>query len=434
MRGATRAFAADPNYYPFQSTLPMRGATSELDKKIRGLMISIHTPHAGSDADAMDAGRQEQNFNPHSPCGERPYYNRRLRTLSVISIHTPHAGSDSFSFYHVRHQQISIHTPHAGSDVLFLCRYHVPIRFQSTLPMRGATYDNSNIKPQPMISIHTPHAGSDIRQSPFQFSNRDFNPHSPCGERPEVTGGGLQTIVFQSTLPMRGATSRLFRMRSISLISIHTPHAGSDTAVLSDLTLHVRFQSTLPMRGATSLLRNRGTVAAISIHTPHAGSDFIDSFVPSRGSAISIHTPHAGSDPGDELIIHRGANFNPHSPCGERRCGCPEPDTGYLISIHTPHAGSDGFRHILNHFDGISIHTPHAGSDDDAVLYKALLKISIHTPHAGSDYKKWLQLYRKEDFNPHSPCGERRVRLSYDKHMDEFQSTLPMRGATRSDL
>ena len=34
--------------------------------------------------------------------------------------------------------------------------------------------------------------------------------------------------------------------------------------------------------------------------------------------------------------------------------------------------------------------------------------ISIHTPHAGSDG----------------------VRLSYDKHMDEFQSTLPMRGAT----
>ena len=40
-------------------------------------------------------------------------------------------------------------------------------------------------------------------------------------------------------------------------------------------------------------------------------------------------------------------------------------------------------------------------------------------------------LIHKTHFNPHSPCGERHV-LDYDKaQADKFQSTLPMRGATR---
>ena len=34
-------------------------------------------------------------------------------------------------------------------------------------------------------------------------------------------------------------------------------------------------------------------------------------------------------------------------------------------------------------------------------------------------------------FNPHSPCGERQEILSSTFEMDEFQSTLPLRGATR---
>ena len=88
------------------------------------------------------------------------------------------------------------------------------------------------------------------------------------------------------------------------------------------------------------------------------------------------------------------------------------------------------------------------------LVYYFVMGISIHTPHAGSDENVVDYEHRTPgDFNPHSPCGERLwglgrvmvsilisihtphagsdgVRLSYDKHMDEFQSTLPMRGAT----
>ena len=55
------------------------------------------------------------------------------------------------------------------------------------------------------------------------------------------------------------------------------------------------FQSTLPMRGATILDGLTEAATKISIHTPHAGSDGIPRVFINTG-LISIHTPHAGSD------------------------------------------------------------------------------------------------------------------------------------------
>ena len=149
----------------------------------------------------------------------------------------------------------------------------------------------------------------------------DFNPHSPCGERLTRLPVILATIIFQSTLPMRGATPAL-------------------RSAVSKLL----FQSTLPMRGATQADKLLLVSGAISIHTPHAGSDLL-----------------------------------------RPACTCP----ALPISIHTPHAGSDsrvGSCAIIGHV------------------------ISIHTPHAGSDSQRVRSRLQPADFNPHSPCGERRCR------------------------
>ena len=71
------------------------------------------------------------------------------------------------------------------------------------------------------ISIHAPRVGSDLRT---------FNPRSPCGERLEDYISGVKRAIFQSTLPVWGAT---IRSRNISpaafLISIHAPRVGSDS-------------------------------------------------------------------------------------------------------------------------------------------------------------------------------------------------------------
>ena len=145
----------------------------------------------------------------------------------------------------------------------------------------------------------------------------DFNPRSPCGERPTTRCSTIGKPIFQSTLPMRGATAALKDFLRGDRISIHAPHAGSDFGRL---------------KAAPSTW--------ISIHAPHAGSDnqvvrAINEhydfnprspcgerrFVPvdfRRDLSISIHAPHAGSDPGSGPGFLRTLHFNPRSPCGER--------------------------------------------------------------------------------------------------------------------
>ena len=78
-------------------------------------------------------------------------------------------------------------------------------------------------------------------------------------------------------------------------ISIHAPRAGSDQIPDGALRARQRFQSTLPVRGATSATSVAASAVSISIHAPRAGSDLrLDRFL--GLSAISIHAPRAGSD------------------------------------------------------------------------------------------------------------------------------------------
>ena len=189
--------------------------------------ISIHTPLAGSDGTARPWSRPCGNFNPHSPCGERQYAYRHPSVKVEISIHTPLAGSDEAgAAVLVKADVISIHTPLAGSDSLLCGRYQYN-KFQSTLPLRGATRSYVDVT-----------------------SITNFNPHSPCGERPRSLPSTPARKKFQSTLPLRGATPASRRLRDM-----------------------IEFQSTLPLRGATHLLPGQPRGKPISIHTPLAGSD-----------------------------------------------------------------------------------------------------------------------------------------------------------------
>jgi len=61
----------------------------------------------------------------------------------------------------------------------------------------------------------------------------------------------LTPFLFQSTLPVKGAT-RLFRQRHLRRhVSIHAPREGSDVTARSTRLNICRFQSTLPVKGAT---------------------------------------------------------------------------------------------------------------------------------------------------------------------------------------
>ena len=146
------------------------------------------------------------------------------------------------------------------------------------------------------------------------------------------------------------------------------------------------FQSTHPLRGAT------------------------DRYAVSRGRAgISIHAPLAGCDAGGLLLGRRRTNFNPRTPCGVRLRACFQaPSLPAFQSTH-PLRGATCF-----------------ACSDDKCEY-----ISIHAPLAGCDCGRVFRLPVCLHFNPRTPCGVRHALHVLTINANIFQSTHPLRGATK---
>ncbi len=100
-----------------------------------------------------------------------------------VSIHAPNEGSDAVRDLLYSNVCVSIHAPNEGSDLSSNTLLLV-WRFQSTLPMKGATHILAQALLESVVSIHAPNEGSD-------FSVLFF---------------AANMAVFQSTLPMKGAT------------------------------------------------------------------------------------------------------------------------------------------------------------------------------------------------------------------------------------
>ena len=146
------------------------------------------------------------NFNPRSPCGERPSCSRSTWMSSWISIHALLAESDNRQLQHHPEGPISIHALLAESDLVAAGEAHGPVSFQSTLSLRRATTMIRAIAPamkfQSTLSLRRATFGitGTISRSIFQSTlslrratrpgtlrpslRTYFNPRSPCGERP----------------------------------------------------------------------------------------------------------------------------------------------------------------------------------------------------------------------------------------------------------
>ena len=167
--------------------------------------------------------------------------------------------------------------------------------FQSTLPVRGATYIVGAYRPAYRFQSTLPVRGA-TGACPSVLRNAEyFNPRSPCGERLVPHRSNLAALIFQSMLPVRGATHERLQREISETISIHAPRAGSDQGKRGVNHKIDKFQSMLPVRGATLAAGFGGLLMSISIHAPRAGSD---------------RPPH--QQPPSVLY------FNPCSPCGER--------------------------------------------------------------------------------------------------------------------
>ena len=160
--------------------------------------------------------------------------------------------------YFAAHHNISIHAPRVGSDLFALAQtfYHIP--FQSTLPVWGAT----SITP------------------PFHFTRTYFNPRSPCGERPRRAATWRPSSNFNPRSPCGERLLEIYGCTKEPNISIHAPRVGSDLLLtLVVMCMSCVFQSTLPVWGATLGGRRMQINVRISIHAPRVGSDSVSEFV-----------------------------------------------------------------------------------------------------------------------------------------------------------
>ena len=69
--GATSKDVRHVSKIPFQSTLPVGGATLFGIPGFPDAVISIHAPRGGSDSEVDFFGNFKRDFNPRSPWGER---------------------------------------------------------------------------------------------------------------------------------------------------------------------------------------------------------------------------------------------------------------------------------------------------------------------------------------------------------------------------
>ena len=216
---------------------------------------------------------------------------------------------------------------------------------------------------------------------------------------------------------------------NLSQISIHAPHAGSDTKLSATYFSH-----------------------SISIHAPHAGSDL--AFFPIGQQIYNFNPrPPCGERPSRQPRGSRRRNFNPRPPCGERLNFSKGKVNSKCISIHAPHAGSDRIRILRLRcrpyfnprppcgerptigsrratFASFQSTPPMRGATKYWPVAMIALFISIHAPHAGSDFRALPASCPQYHFNPRPPCGERPP-PSYSLSKNAlFQSTPPMRGAT----
>jgi hypothetical protein len=191
-------------------------------------------------------------------------------------------------------------------------------RFQSTLPVWGATY--------------------------FDFAGltivSGFNPRSPCGERRHIArtirlergvsihaprvgsdATGAQLPHAESTLPVWGATHSEGEEYNLAPVSIHAPRVGSDANVARCKHCRGAFQSTLPVWGATEEVRSLSMAwSAFQSTLPVWGA------TGSAGAPISL------------------AAFQSTLPVwGATGIGCVLRGSR-IVSIHAPRVGSDGLR------------------------------------------------------------------------------------------
>ena len=180
---------------------------------VDGKKISIHAPRTGSDLPQERNSYDNRQFQSTLPArgATRILFARYNDTL--ISIHAPRTGSDTGKLELHFDKSISIHAPRTGSDMQRVAQTGVAVNFNPRSPHGERHELKEKLCEELQISIHAPRTGSDAFPLSRFAPPYHFNPRSPHGERPCWISAASSSLIFQSTLPARGATVQLVRRR-----------------------------------------------------------------------------------------------------------------------------------------------------------------------------------------------------------------------------
>ena len=284
------------------------------------------------------ASSTSRNFNPRTPCGVRPSAKIHACEHRIFQSTHPLRGATRRFRQRTGCWLISIHAPLAGCDS-GCDRGHVHFPISIHAPLAGCDRGSGSRAPTITISIHAPLAGCDAFRFCSCCASGNFNPRTPCGVRLADACLTKDELEFQSTHPLRGATSSRCRSACRRRISIHAPLAGCD---------------------ALSRLRSSAAI------------DF------------NPRTP-CGVRPARFSGSGCWRNFNPRTPCGVRRVAAFSSSVGSGFQSTHPLRGATSASDDVYIYPGISIHAPLAGCDGCYPIFKALREISIHAPLAGCD-------------------------------------------------
>ena len=105
------------------------------------------------------------------------------------------------------------------------------MKFQSTLPARGATVPRNRRCDERLISIHAPRTGSDATNSVF-FELSNISIHAPRTGSDAMGNRNGQSADISIHAPRTGSDAEKHETKQKTAeISIHAPRTGSDRHV-----------------------------------------------------------------------------------------------------------------------------------------------------------------------------------------------------------
>ena len=125
-------------------------------------VISIHAPRVGSDTWGWPKSSKARPFQSTLPVWGATSQIPFGHHLKIFQSTLPVWGATYSVEYFTEHFLISIHAPRVGSDNVLPSPRQAIKTFQSTLPVWGATQYYTDHTDWLRISIHAPRVGSDL--------------------------------------------------------------------------------------------------------------------------------------------------------------------------------------------------------------------------------------------------------------------------------